>query len=116
VTDVEILRVHYADTLREWVRRFQANRAKIAALYDERFCRMWEFYLISVEMMFRTGSQMVFQMQLAHRRDAVPLTRDYVAAAERAYARKERGGADAVDDDVEWLRDEEPVEEGAERG
>jgi len=116
VTDVEILRVHYADTLREWVRRFQANRAKIGALYDERFCRMWEFYLISCEMMFRTGSQMVFQMQLAHRRDALPLTRDYIAAAERAYVRKEHGATDAVDEDVEWLLDEEPVEEGAERG
>jgi cyclopropane-fatty-acyl-phospholipid synthase len=116
VTDVEILRVHYADTLREWVRRFQANRPKIAALYDERFCRMWEFYLISCEMMFRSGSQMVFQMQLTHRRDAVPLSRDYIAATERAYERRERGGADAVDDDVEWLIEEEPVEEGTERG
>ena len=56
VTDLEFLRVHYAKTLREWHRRFEANRATVAAMYDERFCRMWEFYLISAEMMFRTGS------------------------------------------------------------
>ena len=61
----EFLRVHYAKTLQQWERRFEANRAEIAAMYDERFCRMWEFYLISAEMMFRTGSQLVFHMQLA---------------------------------------------------
>lgn len=86
VTDVEVLRIHYADTIREWHRRFEANRAQIADLYDERFCRMWEFYLTGVEMMFRHGSQMVFQMQLGHRPDAVPLTRDYMLAAEHALA------------------------------
>src|SRR5690606_10887635 len=52
VTDVEILRLHYARTLREWEKRFNANRLQIAAMYDERFCRMWEFYLVSAEMMF----------------------------------------------------------------
>ena len=76
---------------------------------------MWEFYLISVEMMFRTGSQMVFQMQLTHQRDAVPLTRDYIAATEQSYVHKERGVSDTVDDDVEWLIDEE-VEEEVDRG
>jgi cyclopropane-fatty-acyl-phospholipid synthase len=85
VTDVEFLRVHYADTLREWHRRFEANRAQIAAMYDERFCRMWEFYLISAEMMFRTGSQLVFHMQLARRRDAAPVVRDYVTDTQRRY-------------------------------
>ncbi len=80
VTDLEFLRMHYADTLKEWHARFERNREQIANLYDERFCRMWEFYLISAEMMFRTGSQLVFHMQLAHKRDAAPLTRDYVSA------------------------------------
>jgi cyclopropane-fatty-acyl-phospholipid synthase len=85
VTDLEFLRVHYARTLGEWHKRFEANREKIAAMYDERFCRMWEFYLISAEMMFRTGSQLVFHMQLARRRDAVPIVRDYVTDAQRRY-------------------------------
>ena len=87
VTDMEILRLHYADTLREWRRRFDANREKIAALYDERFCRMWEFYLVSAEMTFRHGSAMVFQMQLARQVDAAPLTRGYIAEAADAYLR-----------------------------
>jgi cyclopropane-fatty-acyl-phospholipid synthase len=86
VTDVEVLRVHYADTIKEWHARFQQNRARIAKLYDERFCRMWEFYLVAVEMLFRHGSGMVFQMQLARERDAAPLTRDYIYEAEKAYA------------------------------
>jgi cyclopropane-fatty-acyl-phospholipid synthase len=85
ITDIEILRVHYADTLREWRRRFQANRAEIAALYDERFCRMWEFYLTACEVAFRRLDQMVFQIQLTKRRDAVPLTRDYMLDWERTH-------------------------------
>jgi cyclopropane-fatty-acyl-phospholipid synthase len=85
VTDLEFLRVHYAKTLQEWHKRFEANRQKIAAMYDERFCRMWEFYLVSAEMMFRTGSQLVFHMQLARRRDAAPIVRDYVTDAQRRY-------------------------------
>jgi cyclopropane-fatty-acyl-phospholipid synthase len=86
VLDVEILRLHYASTLREWRRRFEANRGKVRALYDERFCRMWEFYLAGCEVSFRYLGQMVFQMQLAKRQDAVPLTRDYIAEFERAHA------------------------------
>lgn len=78
VTDVEILRLHYAETLRHWFERFQAQRQRAKALYDERFCRMWEFYLAGAEMGFRHGRLMVFQLQLAHRPDAVPLTRDYL--------------------------------------
>jgi cyclopropane-fatty-acyl-phospholipid synthase len=84
VTDVEFLRVHYATTLRHWHDRFAANRDKVAAMYDERFCRMWEFYLISAEMMFRTGAQEVFHMQLSKKRDASPLSRDYIVDAQRA--------------------------------
>ncbi len=89
ISDVEVLRVHYADTLVEWNRRFQANRDRIADLYDERFCRMWEFYLISAETMFRTGAQMVFQMQFARTRDAAQLTRDYMFETENAYRERE---------------------------
>jgi cyclopropane-fatty-acyl-phospholipid synthase len=85
ITDIEILRLHYADTLREWRRRFHENRAEIARLYDERFCRMWEFYLAGCEAAFRRLDQMVFQIQLAKRQDAVPLTRDYMLDWERAH-------------------------------
>ena len=85
VTDLEFLRLHYAKTLSHWCRRFEANRTRIAALYDDRFCRMWEFYLISAEMMFRTGSQLVFQMQLARQRDAAPIVRDYITDVQRRY-------------------------------
>ncbi len=91
VTDLEFLRVHYAKTLAHWDSRFQANRAKVAEMYDERFCRMWEFYLISAEMMFRTGSQLVFHMQLAKTRDAVPIVRDYITDTQRAYVELEAG-------------------------
>jgi cyclopropane-fatty-acyl-phospholipid synthase len=85
VTDLEFLRLHYAETLAHWCRRFEANRAQIAQMYDERFCRMWEFYLVSAEMMFRTGSQLVFHMQLARKRDAVPVVRDYITDLQRRY-------------------------------
>jgi cyclopropane-fatty-acyl-phospholipid synthase len=78
VTDVEVLRLHYARTLAEWQKRFQANRAEIATLYDERFCRMWEFYLAGAEMAFRHEKQVVFQIQIAKRVDTLPLTRDYM--------------------------------------
>jgi cyclopropane-fatty-acyl-phospholipid synthase len=82
VSDVEILRIHYAETLRHWRRRFAANRDAIGALYDEKFCRMFEFYLTASELAFRRGDHMVWQLQLAHGPDVVPLTRDYVAAIE----------------------------------
>ncbi len=78
VTDVEILRLHYAETLRHWRKRFMANRQRVAALYDERFCRMWEFYLALCEIGFRFRSMMVFQMQLARRWETVPPTRAYM--------------------------------------
>jgi cyclopropane-fatty-acyl-phospholipid synthase len=83
VTDIEILRLHYADTLKAWYERFQANRDQVRALYDERFCRMWEFYLLGCEIAFRHWNQMVFQIQLAKRPDAIPLTRDYMFEWER---------------------------------
>jgi cyclopropane-fatty-acyl-phospholipid synthase len=83
VTDIEILRLHYAETLRHWRRRFAANRDAITAIYDERFCRMFECYLAGSEVAFRREGQMVFQIQLTHRVDAVPLTRDYITEMER---------------------------------
>jgi cyclopropane-fatty-acyl-phospholipid synthase len=82
-SDVEVLRLHYAETLRHWRWRFAANRDTIAALYDERFCRMFEFYLSSCELGFRYGSMGVFQIQLSRHQAAVPLTRDYIVDVER---------------------------------
>ncbi len=83
ITDIEILRLHYADTLRAWRQRFNANRERVRALYDERFCRMWEFYLAGSEVAFRRQGHMNFQMQLARQVDTVPLTRDYITDWER---------------------------------
>jgi cyclopropane-fatty-acyl-phospholipid synthase len=90
VTDLEFLRVHYATTLLHWAERFEKNRDAVIALYDERFARMWEFYLISAEMMFRTGSQLVFHMQLSRSRDAAPIVRDYITDKQRAYIEREQ--------------------------
>ena len=84
VTDVEILRLHYAETLRHWRARFAEHRAEIAQLYDERFCRMFEFYLGIAEQSFRARRQFVWQIQLAKRVDGLPITRDYMSDAERA--------------------------------
>ena len=81
VTDIEVLRLHYAKTLEEWERRFQANRAEITEMLDERFCRMWEFYLIACEHGFSHGKQMVFHLQLTKQVDRLPITRDYMAQA-----------------------------------
>lgn len=77
-TDIEILRLHYAYTLLEWRKRFLTNRERAKAIYDERFCRMWEFYLAGAEMGFRNQGLMVFQLQLAKQIDSLPLTRDYM--------------------------------------
>lgn len=84
-TDIEILRLHYAETLKHWERRFQANRHKVAALYDERFCRMWETYLLACEMGFRHMNLMVFQLQLTKKLETLPLTRDYMVDWERSH-------------------------------
>ncbi len=86
VTDIEILRLHYAETLRHWRERFMAHRDQAAALYDERFCRMWEFYLASCEIGFRRMGMMVAQIQLTKAVDAAPLTRDYMARWEQLHA------------------------------
>ena len=85
VTDVEVLRLHYAETLRHWRERFLANREQIKQLagYDDRFCRMWEFYLAGCEVAFRYMNQMVVQIQITRRQDAAPLTRDYMTTGER---------------------------------
>ena len=93
LTDVEILRLHYAETLRHWRRRFAANRDAIAGLYDERFCRMFEFYLAASELAFRNADHMNFQLQLSPSRKAVPLVRDYMAEAEREAARRAKVSA-----------------------
>ena len=79
ITDVEMLRLHYAETLRHWRERFEAHRGKIEALYDERFGRMWEFYLCYSELGFRYGDLMVFQVQVSKKIDTLPVTRDYMA-------------------------------------
>ena len=86
VADMEVLRLHYYYTLRHWRERFAANRARAAALYDERFCRMWEFYLCAAELGFLNGSNMVFQLLLSTARDAVPIVRDFMVDDARAMA------------------------------
>ncbi len=80
-TDVEVWRLHYAETLKHWHDRFMANRDKAVALYDERFCRMWRYYLVASELTFRFNRQCVFQFQLARKQTAVPLTRAYLYPA-----------------------------------
>lgn len=77
-TDVEVWRLHYAETLKAWHDRFVANKGKAIELYDERFFRMWRYYLVASELTFRLDHQCVFQLQLAHSQDAVPLSRDYL--------------------------------------
>ncbi len=89
VTDIEILRLHYAQTLRTWRERFFAHRDEVAKLYDERFCRMWEFYLAGCEASFRHCGLVVFQLQLTKRFDLVPQTRDYIALTEKMLRRAE---------------------------
>jgi cyclopropane-fatty-acyl-phospholipid synthase len=82
VTDIEILRLHYAETLKSWRERFLAQREQVERLYDDRFVRMWEFYLAASEMAFREQAMMVFQMQLTMRQGVVPMTRDYIMREE----------------------------------
>ncbi|GHC68851.1 SAM-dependent methyltransferase [Limoniibacter endophyticus] len=84
VTDVEILRMHYAETLKEWRARFRAHWDVAARIYDERFCRMWDFYLAGSEAAFRWQDMVVFQVQLARRNDSLPVTRDYMLRDEQA--------------------------------
>lgn len=80
LTDIEIWRLHYAETLHHWHDRFMTRIDKARAIYDDKFCRMWRYYLVACEQTFRHGRQCVFQLQLAHDQTAVPLTRDYLYA------------------------------------
>ncbi|WP_421694458.1 class I SAM-dependent methyltransferase [Aestuariivirga sp.] len=82
VTDIEILRLHYAKTLHEWYLRFADHRARAKELYDERFCRMWEFYLAGSECAFRYGGMNNFQIQFVKNQHVLPLTRNYMIEAE----------------------------------
>jgi cyclopropane-fatty-acyl-phospholipid synthase len=86
VTDVEILRLHYAETLKAWRKNFENHRAEITEIYDERFCRMWEFYLIGSELSFRYDYNMVMQIQMAKGVNTLPITRDYMVDWERQHA------------------------------
>jgi cyclopropane-fatty-acyl-phospholipid synthase len=86
-SDVEILRLHYALTLREWLKRFTAARDRVVKLYDERFFRMWEFYLSGGIVMFESGGGCNFQVQYVRDRNALPITRNYMAEAEERYRR-----------------------------
>lgn len=84
VLDLEVLRLHYAETLKNWSRNFKTNRDKVKAIYDERFCRMWEFYLAGAETAFRRQGHMVAQFQIARDQEAAPMTRDYITNWKRA--------------------------------
>jgi cyclopropane-fatty-acyl-phospholipid synthase len=83
LTDLEVWRLHYARTLAEWNRRFQADRARFAARMGERFCRMWEFYLQVSEANFRWGDLVVFHAQMERSLERLPLTRDYLYGRHR---------------------------------
>ena len=91
VTDIEVLQLHYAETLKAWRQRFMARWEEAAALYDERFCRMWEFYLAGSEASFRLGQMVNFQFQLAKNVNTVPMTRDYIADRERMLRARDSG-------------------------
>jgi cyclopropane-fatty-acyl-phospholipid synthase len=95
-TDVEVWRLHYAETLRHWRQRFEANIDAVRAIYDERFCRMWRYYLVASEMSFRESDQCVFQIQLSRRLETVPLTRDYIYVEPPATATADRPDRRAV--------------------
>ncbi len=91
ITDIEILRLHYAETLKAWRERFLAHRDEVLRIYDARFLRMWEFYLACSEMAFRRQNMMVFQLQLAKRQGVVPITRDYISRGEARLRDREAG-------------------------
>lgn len=95
VTDVEVLRLHYAETLKAWRERFMSHRKDAVQLKGEAFARMWEFYLAGSEAAFRHQGLVVFQLQLAKRIDTVPLTRDYIGTMERRLEGLERGRNEA---------------------
>jgi cyclopropane-fatty-acyl-phospholipid synthase len=91
VCDIEILRLHYAETLKAWRERFMARREEAVQLYDERFALMWEFYLAACEMTFRKQDMMNFQIQLTKHQGVVPMTRDYITQEETRLRARERG-------------------------
>jgi cyclopropane-fatty-acyl-phospholipid synthase len=91
VTDIEVLRLHYAETLKAWRQRFLVHREQIERIYDQRFARMWEFYLAASEMAFREQALMVMQIQLTKRQGVVPMTRDYIGREEMRLRAVERG-------------------------
>ncbi|EBU7498346.1 SAM-dependent methyltransferase, partial [Salmonella enterica subsp. enterica serovar Typhi] len=107
VGDVEILRLHYAETLKAWRERFMARRDEAKAIYDERFCRMWEFYLAASEAAFRWQDLMVFQIQLTRKNDTSPITRGYMERCEKALATRE--AAHALPADSERKTDSESM-------
>jgi cyclopropane-fatty-acyl-phospholipid synthase len=95
VVDIEVLRLHYAKTLQAWADRFRANREKAEAMYDERFCRMWEFYLRGARYVFLYEHHVVWQIQLVKDIYALPrITRDYIAAREDELRQRERSAPD----------------------
>jgi cyclopropane-fatty-acyl-phospholipid synthase len=96
VTDIEILRLHYAETLKAWRARFLAHREQVERLYDMRFTRMWEFYLAASEMAFREQAMMVFQLQLTKKQGIVPMTRDYITREEARLRALEHRGRPAL--------------------
>ncbi|MGH6682052.1 MAG: class I SAM-dependent methyltransferase, partial [Bradyrhizobium sp.] len=83
VTDIEILRLHYAETLKAWRERFLAHREDVERIYDQRFVRMWEFYLAASEMSFREQNMMNFQIQITKKQGVTPMTRNYIEHTER---------------------------------
>lgn len=94
VTDVECLRLHYARTIRHWIDRFDANRAKVDAMYGDAFVRMWRFYLVASEQSFVHDRRAVFQIQLSKRVDTVPITRDYLFATREGDRGEQRMAAE----------------------
>jgi cyclopropane-fatty-acyl-phospholipid synthase len=93
VTDIEVLQLHYAETLKSWRQRFLAHRDEVLRLYDQRFVRMWEFYLACSEMAFRETDMVVFQIQMAKRKGVAPATRDYITREEARLRKLEAGYA-----------------------
>ena len=99
VTDVEVLRLHYAETLKHWRLRFDAERERAKELYDESFCRMWEFYLAASETAFRWQDLVVFQVQISKRLETLPMTRSYMHEAEERLRDRDQNRIDTV---VDW--------------
>ena len=98
ISDIEILRLHYADTLNHWRQRFMKNREQAKKLYDERFCRMWEYFLATAEIAFRYRDMMVFQIQLCKNQEGVPLTRDYINREEERLRQIDNSYQTAISD------------------